>query len=55
MGLQLAENQISKSLPCAELYTNGKKYLQFKYRKVRIPAHREHPFWLNVNTYSGPT
>ena len=22
---------------------------------VRIPAHREHPFWFNVNTYSGGT
>jgi pimeloyl-ACP methyl ester carboxylesterase len=24
-------------------------------RQVRIPAHREHPFWFNVNTYSGRT
>ena len=23
--------------------------------RVRIPAHREHPFWSNVNTYSGRT
>ena len=22
---------------------------------LRIPAHREHPFWFNVNTYSGRT
>ena len=22
---------------------------------MRIPAHREHPFWFNVNTYSGRT
>ena len=21
--------------------------------RVHIPAHREHPFWFNVNTYSG--
>ena len=23
--------------------------------QLRIPAQREHPFWLNVNTYSGRT
>lgn len=24
-------------------------------REVHIPAHREHSFWFNVNTYSGRT
>ena len=24
-------------------------------RKLHIPAHHEHPFWFNVNTYSGLT
>ena len=23
--------------------------------KLHIPAHREHPFWFKVNTYSGGT
>ncbi len=30
-------------------------YLSLYVVLVHIPAHREHPFWFNVNTYSGGT
>jgi hypothetical protein len=28
-------------------------HLGLSFLQLHIPAHREHPFWFNVNTYSG--
>ena len=34
---------------------DSKEHFIEKPYRLHIPAHHEHPFWLNVNTYSGRT